>query len=301
MTVGHSEQPIQEPEPKRRQKSFKYEKENEADFAASIAEWLRREGHEVYCEVTFGLGGKRVDIVSKSPDGEWWAIECKMSAGMSVLEQADYWKSPCCFHRIFVAVPLANKYHHINEKSTFYKCCEGVGVGLIVNRLGRQREGESYQWGEWHDVPIMVKESPLHPHENKFGWPEKFLHPDQANSKPGTQGGHSTPFSRMVKAIVDHLKEHRQGADENDIAKILRTNYSSSGSGFNNLCEWIKYGKVKDIAVWRGGRRRVLILSEDYAKFESGEIVLEERHLSRQKIEPVQKTEPPVFDFDEDS
>ncbi len=76
---------------------------SEADLAATVVKWLTEQHWDVYQEVTFG-GASRADIVAVR-NGYLWIIETKMSLTLTVLGQANGWRS----HFRSVAVPRSLK------------------------------------------------------------------------------------------------------------------------------------------------------------------------------------------------
>jgi len=78
----------------------------ETDLAKVVIIWLNDQHWDIYQEVQFTAGGSIADIVAVR-HGTMWIIECKMSYGFAVLQQASYWP----VHYRSVAVPSEIHYH----------------------------------------------------------------------------------------------------------------------------------------------------------------------------------------------
>jgi hypothetical protein len=63
---------------------------SEQELAQVVVAWLGARGWTVYQEVEVERGGRRCDVVAVRGD-MMWAIECKRSIGLAVLEQAHGW------------------------------------------------------------------------------------------------------------------------------------------------------------------------------------------------------------------
>ncbi|MGL6195933.1 MAG: hypothetical protein ACRC2T_14050 [Thermoguttaceae bacterium] len=236
--------------PKRRQ---------EADFACVIAEWLREQGYEVFCEVTYGgRSGRRIDIVVK--DGcEYWAVEVKTSAGLEVLEQAYHWKKD--FHYVYVAVPEGRRKGKAGGKNRFFQeVAKKFGIGVIRAKMGVFDPGsvEPKKFFGGPRFALQARDKEEKPHCLK----KNFLHPEMANNIPGTQGGHTTSFRRMCNSVIEYLKKKPNGSLLKELYPLLAEHYDDPRSGVYTLVKWIELGHVKGIEVKRIDRRIVLFAEE---------------------------------------
>lgn len=90
----------------------------EVDLASKVIAWLECDGWDIYQEVN------DIDIVAiREP--VVWAIECKLSMGFSVLEQAiDRMGRANC---VWVATPYRKSNYKIVRT-----CCEKLGIGWMT-------------------------------------------------------------------------------------------------------------------------------------------------------------------------
>ena len=231
----------------------------EADFACVIAEWLREQGYEVYCEVTYGgRSGRRIDIVVKDGD-EYWAVEVKTSAGLEVLEQAYHWKKD--FHYVYVAVPEGRRKGKAGGKNRFFQeVAKKFGIGVIRAKVGvfdpRAADPKRYFGGP--RFALLAKDKEEQPHCLK----KEFLHPAMAHNIPGTQGGHTTSFRRMCNAIAEFLREKPEGCLLKEVHPLLAEHYNDPKSGAYTLVKWIELGYVKGIEVKRANKRIILMATQ---------------------------------------
>ncbi len=227
----------------------------EADFACVIAEWLRGQGHEIFCEVPFGgRSGRRIDIVVKNGD-EYWAVEVKTSAGLEVLEQAYHWKKD--FHYVYVAVPEGRRKGKAGGKNRFFQeVAKKFGIGVIRARMGVFDSGskDPKRFFGGPRFALLAKDKEEHPHCAK----KEFLHPAMAQNIPGTQGGHTTSFRRMCISVAKYLAGKPDGCLLKEVYPLLAEHYNDPKSGVYTLVKWIELGYVKEIGVRRVDKRIVL-------------------------------------------
>ena len=226
----------------------------EADFASVIAEWLREQGYEIYCEVPFGRSGRRIDIVVKNGE-EYWVVEVKTSAGLEVLEQACHWKKD--FHYVYVAVPEGRRKGKAGGKNRFFQeVAKKFGIGVIRAKMGvfDSRSADPKRFFGGPRFALLAKDKEEHPHCMK----KEFLHPAMAQNVPGTQGGHTTSFRRMSNSVAEFLQNKPNGCLLKEIHPLLAEHYDDPKSGMYSFVKWIELGYVKGIEVKRINGRIVL-------------------------------------------
>lgn len=173
-------------------------------LAEILVDFLEIEGWEVYQEVKTFWG--RIDIVAvKGPIK--WAIECKLSFGFSVLEQAH--KAIGKFHYVSVAVPYRAHNHFANKIAKMY----GIGV-LVVSKSGWRNLHESAK-------PRLFRKPKATP----------TLYEEQKTyCKAGSnKGGHWTPFKGTRERLLN-IVHNRPGIPFQEALKKLDHHYSSLAS-----------------------------------------------------------------------
>ena len=183
----------------------------ETELAAHIVDWLRGEKWDVYQEVV--SLGRRCDIIAvKKFDyvTMGWAIECKASASLKVLEQACMWMLPMRS----VAVPVGG------GSVLFEKCAMNEKIGVL--RVGKN--GYIY---ESRSAPLM--------REHYRYWHDRFmprwLHPDQKLSIAGEKNGdYSTPYKRSMREVRNFLKENPGSTTQELYAALGKLHYASKAS-----------------------------------------------------------------------
>src|ERR1700677_1998698 len=79
--------------------------ETEAQLAATVVDWLKRGGWDVYQEVQLNSGGRRADIIAVDCLKRIWVIECKNAFSTHLVDQALFWKEMGVADRVSVAIP----------------------------------------------------------------------------------------------------------------------------------------------------------------------------------------------------
>lgn len=172
----------------------------ETTLAAMVVESLTEWGWEVYQEVTGPFG--RCDIVAKR-GSIVWAIECKTSFGLAVMEQAHNWTRYANYSS--VAVPIAPG--RFGEKM-----CRTLGIGVLWVRVNHEEVSET-----------------VRPKLNRKILNLK-LHEEQKTFCPaGSTHGHWTPFKRTVRALVLEVRNH-PGIHFDKLIKEIDHHYSSFSS-----------------------------------------------------------------------
>lgn len=104
----------------------------EPELAKIVISWLRDGGWEIYQEVP--VYGKYIDIVAVMGKIVW-AVECKTSFSLAVIEQAAHWVNYANISS--VAVPITK--NHFGPR-----VCEKFGVGVILVAKGGYISGHEH-------------------------------------------------------------------------------------------------------------------------------------------------------------
>jgi hypothetical protein len=175
---------------------MKQQKMSEVDLAKAVVEMLTEWGWEVYQEVQ-GPGG-RCDIVGKR-ENILWAIECKISFGLPIIDQAFKWI--CHAHYVSVAVPTAGG-------RLANLICNQYGIGVLIMRHGSVIE----------DVKPRLFRKII---------PLKLYEEQKTFCEAGSNcGGHWTDFKRTVRNLVAEVGKS-PGIEFNQVMKHLEHHYSS--------------------------------------------------------------------------
>lgn len=218
-------------------------KPTEQDLAKVLISDLSEWGWEIYQEVQ-GPGG-RCDIVAVRGKMQW-AIECKLTFGFSVIEQAYNWKRYNRGHYVSIAVP----YRSLPGTSQLaYDLLKRAGIGLLgVRCFGSKEEGETSE-----------SLSPrLNRHAKGF-----TLYEEQKTfcEAGGNQGGHWTPFKSTVRALVNAVRK-KPGIEFNDLIKTLDHHYSSLSTAKSCLRKYIGRSVIPELRCELVGRKLCVFLAE---------------------------------------
>ena len=174
---------------------------SETDLAKVVISHLEEQGWEIYQEV-IGSGGV-CDIVGKR-EKILWAIECKTSFGLSVIEQAYGWLRQS--HYSSVAVPKLKYSGGFGEH-----ICRGLGIGVMRIK---------------GDVLREVIRPKLH----RNIYPITLCEEQKTFCEAGSaNGGHWTDFRRTVRDLIWEV-EKNPGMEFNKAIKQIDHHYSSFGS-----------------------------------------------------------------------
>lgn len=214
-------------------------KPTEQDLAAHVVALLHEMGREVFQEVNTGWG--RADIVARR--GKiLWVIECKMSFGLAVIEQAWNHVRGGRVHYVSVAVPKTNINGWLAED-----ICKKFGFGIIsVNLKHSQPETRE-------DTRPMFnrKATGLPLHEEQKTW-------CMAGS---ACGGHYTPFKGTVRSLVSLVEKHPEGLPFADAIKKIDHHYSSFATAKTCLRGFIGT-VIPELTVETVGGKLMVFLSE---------------------------------------
>jgi hypothetical protein len=178
---------------------------SETDLAKAVVSSLSEWGWEVYQEVD-GVGG-RCDIVGKRGP-ILWAIECKVTLGLSVIEQAFKWRFRA--HYVSVAVPSTRR-----RNGFAWKVCGDYGVGVFTVR----GVGERANVVEEVRPRLSRKIKPIVLHEEQKTFCEAG----------GNHGGHWTNFKGTVRNLVNYVNRN-PGVEFNHAIRNIDHHYGTFGT-----------------------------------------------------------------------
>jgi hypothetical protein len=207
------------------------QKATESDLAKTVITMLREQGWEIYQEVE-GPGG-RADIVAVRGKIQW-AIECKMSFGLAVIEQAHNWTRHC--HYSSIAVPRGPSWFGRD-------ICKSFGIGIL----------SAHVWPEHYDH-VDVNEL-VRPKLNRKVCSLK-LHEEQKTfcAAGGNRGGHWTPFKRTIRNLISRV-HNEPGIEFEKLIKVLDHHYGSNASAKSCLRNFIGSDVIPELKIEMVGRK----------------------------------------------
>jgi len=216
------------------------ERMREEDLARRVIEWLQVEQWIVWQEVSPAPRAPVCDIVAKR-GAVIWAIECKTTASLEVLDQARGWTDRANY--VSVAVP------HRRTRYLYENFARSVGLGVLWVDSGsvtdvrgpysRERRGQN-RWS------FAFRE---------FLTEERRLWPAAAGNNRSERWTDFHSFCHSVMRVVHTTPgiSLRQA-----IAEIENHHYSSDVSARQSLRFWAMAGKVPDVQLYYVGRTPTL-------------------------------------------
>lgn len=201
-------------------------KMKESDLADIIIKEFEKKGYEIYSEVLYRPGGKIADIVAIK-NGEYIAIETKMSMNLTLLQQCFYWKDKV--HKVYLCIPSKRKFNRFATQ-----LCRDLGIGIYIYRKGQMILMEESSVCEDPDLPTLYEQ--------------------QKDSVSGSKGGgHVTPFKLTKEKLINHLKEEKECTLISAI-KSIDHHYSSDYSAKNALHKMININVIEELSIFRKGK-----------------------------------------------
>jgi hypothetical protein len=188
----------------------------ESDLAKKLIPMLSEWGWEIYQEVV-GYGG-RCDIVAKR-EKLLWAIECKLTLSLALIEQANNWRWQA--HYVSIACPRF----------------PGNFVRQLLSHYGI---GAFYFQGE-------DPEEAQRPHLNRKITPLKLYEEQKYYCEAGSaSGGHFTKFKRTKNAMIQHVKKY-PGIHFDQLLKEIDHHYSTLGTAKSCLRGFIGSSVIPEL------------------------------------------------------
>lgn len=215
---------------------------SEAAMASVVVAFLQRNLWEVYTEVQLYAAGARADIVATRPTQNGkivHVIECKLSHGLSVMDQAiSGW------HQIANLVSVA----------TPNKITCGRSLRLVHDYFGIGHLCVSESSCDWRIQPKIHRKCVGH-------WDQVLTH----NNQTAPAGNANSDYYSRFRDTTDQLKRlirSRPGITMKEAAREIKHHYSSDGCAQASLLQWINRGVIKGIRTERNGRNLRLFYEE---------------------------------------
>lgn len=219
-------------------RTFKF---SESDMAKVVVDDLKELGYKVYQEVQIHRYGKCADIVAVQ-NSRVWVIECKLSLGLDVLEQAMFWTTYA--HYVSVAVPYRRDSNDVARW-----VMKQLGIGWLQVRMSEEdwRNDVSHTWGPTLHRKALTKQildtlTPEH---------ETFAQAGNAN------GRRLTAFSITCRNLASIVASEPGIPLASAISK-LKHHYGSETTARSCLAKWIEAGSVRNVKMHRDGRKILL-------------------------------------------
>ena len=226
-----------EVEKKMKAQSIKFSTETE--LAKTVIAWLRNMDWEIYQEVQCGSGGPIADIVALR-DGITWAIECKLSMSLALLEQAHEW----CGRANYTSI--ACPYKHLKGHSFAREVMKHFGIGHL------SIQGAQYTSMENRSVDERMKARFFRKTPESI---KKWLNESQKTfSEAGNScGSRWTPFAQTCANILEFVKQN-EGCSLSDVMKRLKHHYASPASARGAIRKWGLAGSIKGVYFKQEGK-----------------------------------------------
>lgn len=204
---------------------------SEQSLAAVVVAWLCDLGWDVYQEVQMHTYSSRCDIVARRGP-VIYAIECKLSLGLAVLDQAHTWRGHANY--ISVAVPSARSPSGLRIAGLL-----GVGVLFVSPYTDAVAVRER--------VPSLFARRRSNALANALCEAHKHAAP------AGSGGGHHTPFRATCNSVRDLVRDY-PGSSLREVMSAIKHHYLSASSARGAMAKWIREGKVPGVVIRRDGR-----------------------------------------------
>lgn len=203
----------------------------ETEIGRAVVTWLEADYWDVWQEVGVGTGGGTCDIVAKRGPIVH-AIECKVVANLTVLEQAARWVSRA--HFVSVAVPRPMHRH------TYGRACGYFGVGVLWVDMPAHVE--------WQQGP-MVRPGTFQRPLSEALTPERKHWPAEA----GNNHGHRyTPFRETCELLRRVVAAEPGITMRAAIERMGRHHYHTDKAARAALTQWARRGSVPGVRTERG-------------------------------------------------
>lgn len=197
----------------------------ETDLAEKVILWLTDQQWDVYQEVAMD-GGRCADIVAVQGKIVW-IIECKLSASLSVIDQAYRWLWIANY--VSVAAPKPSFF--------FEQVCRKFGIGVLSTR----REVAE------HVRPKLIRISTVK-------YRAKLLPEHKTYAKAGnSEGRRWSPFKQTCRAILIAAQQY-PGICMRDLITNIDHHYQTPSTARQCIAKWIDAGSVPGVKLVRDGR-----------------------------------------------
>lgn len=223
------------------------QKITEVQLAKKVIKYLEDlNWKDIYQEVQIYSGGSCADIIAINKPVVW-IIECKIAAGIKVLEQAVRWKAYANMTSVAVLhTPRASRF--------FENTCNKFGIGVL--RFGINNTDQ-------------ITET-LHPQFFRKTLSKRLRSKLTENHKIYGQAGQSggdqwTPFKATCLNVL-RVVNRNPGITIKDLVQKINHHYSSSSSAKTCLVKWIDSGIVPGVEIHRDKRKICIYPSKRYKR-----------------------------------
>ncbi len=214
----------------------------EQELAAYVIEWLEKEGWTVYQEVSTGALQPVADIVALK-NGLTWIVECKISYGLKVLDQACRWIAYNSANFISIAVKQTKQ----NKGQASWYFHKDKGVGLIRVEPGgyiyTTHKPKLYRVRKLYNIKNILREE--HKHFAKAG---------------AADGGYFTKFRQTVREVLRYIENNPGTTVKEMIDNSGKFHYSNPQSAKGSIAKYIRSGVIDGIRVVCDGRKHRLYI-----------------------------------------
>ncbi len=197
--------------------------DSELELAREVVSWLLADDWEVYQEVQIHTHGKVADIVAVR-HGIVWIIEAKLSASLSLMEQAIYWLHEA--HYVSVAIPQGRT----NKVFSDYLRWKGIGILSVGIRTVIQITD-----------PRLLRR-PTHKRILK-----RLTEQHKTFAAAGNADGKRwTPFQQTSRNVQRRVSEE-PGITLKKLIDGLEHHYATASSARSSLSKWIQGGVIEGV------------------------------------------------------
>ena len=206
----------------------------ESELAQYIIEHLENQGYTCYNEVSMkGRGGNvRADCYFVKYDEQenivdTIAVETKLSLNLTVMRQADTWKTRKYANKVYVCVPTVGR-KGLKSRRFAIKTCKALGIGVFQL-----------------DKSCTIKESVCSEHTDTKNIQYPPLYEQQKNS---VDGNDNSEFYTSFKHTVNQIHKFMEDKDKyiwTDLIKKIDHHYKTDNSAKSSLKKMINRNIVK--------------------------------------------------------
>ncbi len=175
-------------------------RQREEAIGIAVAEHLRSQGWDVYCEVE--APGGRCDVVAVRPEsGVVLAVECKVDLCWRLLMQAMHWEESANYVAVATAAYLRGPHHALAEK--------------LLSRSG-------FGWFTMRSDGLLTEAVKATPLRTEQGELRTYCREEQKNwAAPGNNKGERyTPFAATAKLVEEYVRLHPRCSAEEILANV---------------------------------------------------------------------------------
>ncbi len=220
---------------------------SESEMARPVIDWLETNQWDVYQEVQPDCFGRTADIVARQ--GRLvWVVECKLTFGLDVIEQAFRWRHDA--HFVSIAIPTSRRSSEVG-----IRICGQHGIGVFRVKPEHAIGGMSgYVRNEY--APALNRHAKTHSIVACLNDKHKTF-----AAAGNAQGRRWTPFQQTCSEVRRVVKE-QPGISMTELVRAIKTHYSSDVTARACLRKWIEAEKVRGVRAEIEGRRIQLFPTE---------------------------------------